>query len=177
MPSVVTSLGTTPGTAGSSGTSQSSEQTTPGVPGTTTTGKYCDEMEYINTLIDTNSVKTLPKDISDKQDLIANGVDFTDKKPSFVINVPKGGAIVRDIQLSSTNVAEIEVTFITKSGVETTPIQGAPTSLPTNKFPAEKVVEIVIKITKTTDNDSPKDVTLSVIACAEGTVSTTPTGS
>jgi hypothetical protein len=129
-------------------------------------------MEYIKTLIDTNSVKTLPEDISDEEDLITNGVDFTDEKPSFVINVPKGGAVVRDIQLSSTNVAEIEVTFITKSGVETTPIQGAPTSLPTNNFPTEKVVEIFIKITKTTDNDSPKHVTLSVIACAEGTTTT-----
>ena len=133
-------------------------------------------MEYINTLIETDSVKTLPKDIPDKHDLITKGVDFTDKKPAFVIDVPKGGAIVRDIKLPSTNVKEIEVTFTTKSGRETTPIKGAPTSLPTNQFPTEKVVEIVVKVIKTTDNESPKDVTLSVIACAEGTVTTTSTG-
>jgi hypothetical protein len=133
-------------------------------------------MEYINTLINTNSVKTLPTDIPDKQDLITNGVDFTDKKPSFVIDVPNGGAIVRDIKLSSTNVEEIEVVFTTKSGHGTTPITGAPTSLPTNQFPTEEVIEIVIKVKKTTDDQSPKHVTLSVIACAEGTIATTPTG-
>ncbi len=165
----------TPGTVGTAGTSQTSQQTTAGSSGTTTTGKYCDEMEYINTLIDTNSVKTVPTDISDKQDLITNGVDFTDKMPSFVIDVPNGGAIVRDIKLSSTNVEEIEVVFTTKSGRGTTPIRGAPTSLPTNQFPIEEVVEIVIKVKKTTDDQSPKHVTLSVIACAEG-VTTTSSG-
>ena len=133
-------------------------------------------MEYIDTLVSTDSIKTTPKDISDKEDLIKNGVDFTDKTPTFVIDVPKGGAIVRDIKLSSTNIDEIEVTFTTRSGQETTPIRGSPTLLPTDKFPTEKVVEIIIKVIKTTDNQSPKDVTLSVIACAEGTVTTTTTG-
>ena len=181
---------TTSGTSGSPGTPGTSQPTTSGTPATgettpsgttrtgqpTTPGKYCDEMEYINALIETNSVKTTPTDITDKEDLIKKGVDFTDKKPSFIIDVPNGGAIVRDIELPSSNVAEIEVTFTTASGSKTTPIQGAPTSFPTDKFPTEKVVEIVITVTKTTDNKPPKDVTLSVIACAEGTVTTTPTG-
>ena len=159
-----------------SGTPVSGQTTSSGTPGSTTTGKYCDEMEYITTLIETNSVKTTPTDIPDKEDLITKGVDFTDNKPTFVINVPNGGAIVRDIQVPSKNVAEIEVTFTTVSGKKTTPIQGAPTSIPTDNFPTEKVIEVVVKVTKTTDNKSPKDVTLSVIACAEGTVTTTPTG-
>ena len=133
-------------------------------------------MEYIDSLIATDSVKTTPKDIPNKEDLIKKGVDFTDNKPSFVIEVPNGGAIVRDVQVPSKNVAEIEVIFTTKSGQETAPIRGSPTSLPTDKFPTEKVVEIIIKVTKTNDYQSPQDVTLSVIACAEGRVTTTPTG-
>ena len=133
-------------------------------------------MEYINSLVETNSVKTTPTDIPDKEDLITKGVDFTDNKPTFVIDIPNGGAIVRDVQIPSKNIKEVEVTFTTTSGQKTTPIQGAPTSLPTDKFPTEKVEEIVVKVTKTTDNKSPKDVTLSVIACAEGTVTSTSIG-
>ena len=168
----------TPGTGQTttSGTPGTGQTITSGTPGTTTTGKYCDEMEYIDTLIATDSVKTTPKDIPNKGDLITKGVDFTDNKPSFILDLPKGGAIVRDIQLPSKNVQEIEVTFTTKSGKVTTPIRGSPTSLPTDKFPTEKVVEIVIQVTKTNNYQAPTDVTLSVIACAEGTVTTTPTG-
>jgi hypothetical protein len=172
--------GTTPGIPGSSGTSvetsQGTQQTMPGSPGTTTTGTYCDEMEYINTLIATDSVKTQPDDITDKQDLITKGVDFTSTKPSFVINVPNGGAIVRDIVVFSSNVDEIEVVFTTESGRGSSPIRGAPTSLPTKEFPTEKVTEIVIKVKKTTDNNAPKDVTLSVIACAEGVTTAVSAG-
>jgi hypothetical protein len=171
-----TSVTSGTGQSTASGTQGTGQPTTSGTPGTTTTGKYCDEMEFIDSLIATDSIETQPKDISDKEDLIKKGVDFTDNKPSFVIDLPNGGAIVRDIQVPSKNVAEIEVTFTTTSGQETTPIRGSPTSLPTDKFPTEKVVEIVVKVTKTTDDESPKDVTLSVIACAEGTVTTTTTG-
>ena len=158
---------TASGTAGTgqptpSGTPGTGQTITSGTPGTTTTGKYCDEMEYIDTLIATDSVKTTPKDIPNKGDLITKGVDFTDNKPSFIIDLPKGGAIVRDIQLPSKNVQEIEVTFTTKSGKVTTPIRGSPTSLPTDKFPTEKVVKIVIQVTKTNNYQSPTDVTLSV---------------
>jgi hypothetical protein len=148
----------------------------PGSPGTTTTGKYCDEMEYINTLIATDSVKTQPDDITDKQDLIKKGVDFTYEKPSFIINLPNGGAIVRDIVVFSSNVDEIEVVFTTESRRGSSPIRGAPTSLPTKEFPTEKVTEIVIKVKKTTDNNGPKDVTLSVIACAEGVTTAVSAG-
>jgi hypothetical protein len=133
-------------------------------------------MEYINTLIATDSVKTQPDDISNKEDLITKGVDFTSTQPSFIINIPKGGAIVRDIVVFSSNVDEIEVFFTTKSGLELSPIQGAPTSLPTKDFPTEKVTEILIKVKQTTDSKGPKDVTLSVIACAEGTTTTRSTG-
>src|SRR5690349_9198020 len=107
---------------GSQGTPSSSESTTQGDQGTlsstlessssaspgTTTIKFCDEMEYINTLIATNSVQTKPTNIPNKEDLITNGVDFSDKQPIFLINIPKNGAIVRDVNIFSSNVAEIE---------------------------------------------------------------------
>ena len=125
-------------------------------------------MEYINTLVATNSVRTTPKDIPNKDDLIKKGVDFTDNKPTFVIDIPTGGAIVRNVKVPSSNIEEIEVIFTTESGRELAPIRGAPTSLPTDKFPAEKVSEIIVKVIKTTDGKAPQDVTLSVIACAEG---------
>ena len=163
----------TPGT--SEGTSQGSEGTISATP-SATTGKFCEEMEYINTLIATHSIETQPTPIPNKEDLITKGVDFTDTKPIFVIDIPEGGAIVRDIDVFSSNVAEIVVVFITESGRETTPIQGGPTSLPTTEFPTEKVSEIVIKVKETTDNSAPQDVTLSVIACAEGTTVATSQG-
>lgn len=129
-------------------------------------------MEYIDTLITTNSVKTLPTDISNKPDLISKGVNFTDKNPTIQIDIPNGGAIVRDIDLTANNVAQIEVTFINAQGSQIGPIEGGPTSLPTSRFPAEKVTNIIINIIKTTDGDAPEDVTLSVVACAEGKTTT-----
>ena len=132
-------------------------------------------MEYINTLVATNSVRTTPKDIPNKDDLIKKGVDFTDKNPTFVIDVPKGGAIIRDIKVPSSNIAQIEVTFTSESGDKVVKVTGAPTSLPKDEFPADKVGAIVIKVIKTTDGKAPEDVTLSIIACAEG-VTTGTTG-
>jgi hypothetical protein len=172
--------GTTTAAVGTStssqGTPSSNRSTKEASRATTTTGTYCDEIEYIDTLIATDSVQTQPDDITDKQDLIKKGVDFTYEKPSFVINVPNGGAIVRDIVVYSSNVDEIEVVFTTESGHGSTPIRGAPTSLPTKEFPTEKVTEIVIKVKKTTDNNGPKDVTLSIIACTEAITTTTAAG-
>ena len=129
-------------------------------------------MEYIVSLIATNSVKTLPNDISNKSDLISKGVDFTDKNPTIKIDIPNDGAIVRDIDLTSNNVAQIEVIFIDAQDRQTSPIQGGPTSLPTSQFPKEKVTNIIINILKTTDDNAPEDVTLSVVACAEGKTTT-----
>jgi hypothetical protein len=157
------------------GTASSSSRTTP-TTHETTTNKICDEVEYIDTLIITNSVKTAPEDISNKQDLISKGVDFTDRNPTFTIKIPTGGAVIRAIELTSNNVAEIELIFTTQSGRETIPIQGAPTLLPTTEFPTEKVSEIFIKVKNTTDNNAPEEVTLSIIACAEGKTTTTPAG-
>ena len=151
-------------------------------PPTTTTVKFCDETEYINALISTNSVHTTPIDFSNKEDIITKGVNLTNQQSTVVISVPNGGIIVRDVKLSSENVAQIEVTFTTESGHPTTPVRGAPTSLSTNDFPTEKVTEITIKVIKTSDDNNPKDVTLSVIACTENSVVTsttstsTPTG-
>ena len=166
-----TSEGTTEGTTGQSfGTTQGTTE------GSKTTGKYCDEMEYIQTLIDIDSVKTSPTDIPNKRDLVKEGVDFTDQTPSFIIDVPRGGAVIRDLDLTSPNVAEITVTFTTESGDIVGPIRGAPAALPTEEFPKDRVGEIVIKVTKTTDYRPPQDVTLSVTGCAEGTTTTTSRG-
>ena len=161
-------LGTTTQGAPGTTTQGAPGTTTKGAPGTTTTGKTCSEMEYINTLVATDSVRATPKDIPNKGDLISKGVDFTDKNPTLVIEVPKGGAIVRDIKVPSSNVDEIEVVFTTQYGDEKVVVRGAPTSLPKEQFPQGKVTEIVVKVTKTSDGKAPADVTLSVIACAEG---------
>ncbi len=163
-------------TQGTSSGSSSGVYTVSQATASSSTQKICDEIEYIDTLIVTNSIKTAPKDISNKQDLITKGVYFTDENPTFTITIPTGGAVVRAIDLSSNNVAEIEVIFTIKSGQETISIRGAPTSLPANQFPTEKVSEIIIKVNKTTDNNAPEEVTLSIIACAEGTPTTTPAG-
>jgi hypothetical protein len=176
LSSLGSSSSNTPGTStiteGSPSPSTSATATATG----TTTGKACQEMEYINTLIATNSIQTKPTDIPNKQDLIRKGVDFTDTKPIFEINLANGGAIVRDIHLYSSNVIEITVTFTTESGRETVPIIGAPQSLPSTEFPTEKVTEIVVTVTKTIADTAPEDVTLSVIACAEGSTTTASTG-
>ena len=167
-------------TSGSDGTTSvesvpRTRSTTPRTGGSTTP-KFCDEMEYIQTLIDTDSVKTSPTDIPKKRDLINKGVDFTDRNPSFIIDIPKGGAIIRDLDVNSPNVEEVTVTFTTEDGKKVGPVRGAPASLPTEQFPKDKVGELVIKVTKTTDDRAPQDVTLSVIACAEGVTTTTTTG-
>jgi len=141
----------------------------------TTTIKFCDEMEYISTLIATNSVRTMPTDVFNKEDLISKGVDFTNQQTSIVIDIPNGGAIVRDVKLLSRNVVQIEVIFTTESGLTLTPIRGAPTSLSTNEFPTEKVREIIVIVKKTRDDEAPKNVTLSVITCAEDYITTTLT--
>ena len=177
--------GTTPGESTAT-SSQGTSSTTPGASsktvGTTsaalstaTTAKFCDEMEYINTLIATNSVQVQP-DVQNKQDLITKGIDFTYDKPSFVINILPNGAIVRDINLFSSNVAQIGVTFTAVSGRETYPVMGAPTSLPAKAFPTEKVSQIYITVIRTNDRQPPQDVTLSVTACAEATATTTSPG-
>ena len=133
-------------------------------------------MQFINTIVSTNSLKTLPKDIDNKQDIITTGVDFIATKPSIFITVPNNGAIIRDIDIFSSNVAEIEVILVTQSGNQLAPIKGAPTSLPIDEFPTEKIREITVTLTKTKDSQSPQDVTLSIIACAEATTATVRTG-
>lgn len=125
-------------------------------------------MEYINTLVVTNSLKTTPTDVPNKNDLIKNGVNFRDKNPSIVITLPTGGATIRNVKLQSDNVVEVEITSTIESGHKTPPLRGAPGSFAARQFPAEKVSEIVLKVIETIDGDEPQDVTLSVIACAEG---------
>jgi hypothetical protein len=133
-------------------------------------------MEYIGTLITSNAVSVVSEQINDVQDFVTKGVKFVDKTAIIVINVPTPGAIVRDVKVPSQNVAQISVTLTTDKGVTLTPITGKPTDLPKNQFPTEKVTKIVIEILQTTDNQSPKGVTLSVVACAPGITTGTTQG-
>ena len=163
---------TTTTTSVTSASTFSTEPTTSTQPTTTTTIKFCDEMELINTLIATNSIRTIPTDFYNKGDLITKGVDFTKAQSTIVIDLPANGAIVRNVKLSSTNVARIEVILTMESSGTTVSIQGAPTALPLNEFPTEKVKQITVKFLNTIDDNAPEDVVLSVIACAEGSVTT-----
>jgi hypothetical protein len=148
------------------------KQTTTEASSTSTTPLICTETDYIETLISTNSIRIRPNDASDKQDLITKGLDLTDEQPSFKIDLPEGGLIVRDVKISSLNIIKVEIVFITESGTDTKTIQGMPTSLPTNEFPIERIGEILIKVLETTSSESPKQVKLSVIACAETSTTT-----
>ncbi|CAF1524382.1 unnamed protein product, partial [Adineta steineri] len=55
----------------------------------------------------------------------------------------------------------------------TAPIRGSPANLPTDKFPTDKVVEVTITITETSDSGAPKSVRVSIIACAPGVTPST----
>ncbi|CAF3340323.1 unnamed protein product, partial [Rotaria sp. Silwood2] len=142
----------------------------------TTMKKFCEHMEYIETLIGSNAVTTSPEDISNKNDLISRGVDFVDKNPRIIINIPKDGAIIRDIKVPSANLNEVTVIFTTIFGVVVGPIQGSPTDLSADKFPIERVAKIIIDLTSTMHDSPPKGVTLSIVACAPGTTTVKPEG-
>ena len=108
--------------------------------------------------------------------MISKGLDFLNNTPSIEIDLPNRGAVVRDVKISSKNVDEVEVTFVTESGVQTPPIRGSPTDLSKDQFPTEKVRDIIITILNTTDNAAPEDVVLSIIVCGEDLPATTVTG-
>jgi hypothetical protein len=129
-------------------------------------------MEYIDTLIAKNAIEITPKDVPNKADLIKKGVDFTSKKPILIVNVPKGGAIIRAINIRSKNIKLVEIVFTNKYGRESEPIRAAPDNVPTDKFPTGKVTRFVIRIVETFDDEEARDVTLSVKACAEGAITT-----
>ncbi|CAF4114270.1 unnamed protein product, partial [Adineta steineri] len=176
---------TTPAGTGASadqGTHSSASSATGTVPtgssmtssgASTTPGKICDEMEYIDTLITSNAIQTKPTQVSNIKDFHTQGCDFTDKKPTIVLKFPASSATVQNVKVLATNVKEIAVVFTTESGSHTAPITGSPTNLPTDKFPTEKVVEITITITETSDGSAPKSVRVSIIACAPGVTPTT----
>ena len=166
---------TSKGTVGTTKETSSTIGTTPLVVKETTTKKFCEVMEYIGTLVDHNAVSTTPEKVANTKDFISKGVDFNEEHPIVEIDMPNGGAIVNDVKLSSTNVNEIIVEFTTTIGSETT-VQGSPTHLPTADFPTVTVKKIVIKVISTIDNQAPKDVTLSVIACAPDLTTTVSQG-
>ncbi|CAF1401808.1 unnamed protein product [Rotaria sordida] len=135
-----------------------------------TTEEFCQHMEYIDRLIESNSVTTKPDEIPNKTDFIKNGANFVNTNPMVIMNMPSEGAVVRNAKVQSDNVDDIMVIFTSKSGGYVSPIRGNPTALSTDDFPKEKIVQLVIVFLGTTDDKSPKDVTLSVVTCAEGTI-------
>ncbi|CAF0880352.1 unnamed protein product [Rotaria sordida] len=135
-----------------------------------TTEEFCQHMEYINRLIESNSVTTKPDEIPNKTDFIKNGVNFVNTNPMVIMNMPSEGAVVRGVKVQSDNADDIMVIFTSKSGGYVSPIRGKPTALSTDDFPKEKIVQLVIVFLGTTDDKSPKNVTLSVVTCAEGTI-------
>jgi hypothetical protein len=161
--------------------SNTSHTVTSGISSSTSTSSIsttqvtCTETEAIKTLVRSNLIQIRPIDLPNKKDLIKKGLDFTRNFASIDIDLPKRGAIVRNIKLLSKNVAEIEVIFVIESGFKTSPIRGSPIALPNDKFPTEKIRDIIINIIKTNDDDFPQDVTLSVIVCGEDLPSTTKT--
>jgi hypothetical protein len=77
------------------------------------------------------------------------------------------------LQLPSENVVAIEVILILVSNGAPKVISGSPTSLPKNKFPLEAVESITIVVVKTSDDEAPRGVKLSVIVCSESPSTTT----
>ncbi|CAF4056386.1 unnamed protein product, partial [Rotaria sp. Silwood1] len=130
-------------------TSSSREETSTLIESTTshmteeTTKEFCEHMEYIDTLIASNSVTTKPEDIPNKEDFIKNGVNFVDTNPIVVIDMPSEGVVVHDVKVPSNNVEEIMVSFTTVSGDHIPPVRGKPTALPTDQFPSVKTVQLV----------------------------------
>jgi hypothetical protein len=120
----------------------------------------------IETLVAANLIEITPQ-VTVMENLFGSGIDFTENGPVFVIKLPNGGVVVRDVQVPSANVAEVEVTFIVASHGSPKVIRGSPTSLPTNEFPLEEVESITIKVVKTSDDQYPRRVKLSVIVCSK----------
>ncbi|CAF5138295.1 unnamed protein product, partial [Rotaria sp. Silwood1] len=125
-----TSPSTTSTTLRRESSSSSSEETSTVIESTTsymteeTTKEFCEHMEYIDTLIASNSVTTKPEDIPNKEDFIRNGVNFVDTNPMVVIDMPSEGVVVHDVKVPSNNVEEIMVSFTTVSGDHIPPVRG-----------------------------------------------------
>lgn len=142
----------------------------------TTTKQYCEHMEYIDTLVASKVISTVTEDIPNKEDFIRKGVDFHGTNPIIVIDIPEDGAIIRDVALPSNNIERIRVTLTTVSDITLPAIEGAPTDLPSDQFPTEKIDVILIEILSTFDNKAPRGVTISVVACAPGITTSTTKG-
>jgi hypothetical protein len=173
-------------TLGSAGTSLSALGTTVGASGTTAGGRgtavtagstpvgasICQEIEYIETLVSTKAIRIRPYDTPNKQDLITNGLDITYATPTFQINFPEGGLIIRDVKLSSLNIIKVQIVFVPDLGEDSTLIEGSATALPLNEFPTERIGEIIIKVIETTNGTSLSRVTLSVKVCGQEATTT-----
>lgn len=140
------------------------------------TTDYCEHMEYIDTLINSNAVTTVSEYIRNMEDFINKGVNFIQRHPVILVLIPEEGAIIRDVVVVSENVAEIRVTLTTVSGVTLSPIEGQPMNLPTDHFTTDEIAKIIIEFIDTSDKKSPRGVTLSVVACAPGVKTTTTEG-
>lgn len=118
-------------------------------------------------LVSTNAIRIRPDDEVEKKDLISKGLDIADGKSTFKIDLPEGGLIVRNVQISSSNIRKVEVIFVSETGTNTKSVQGKPTSLSLNEFPIERTGELIIKVLETSDSGPLKQVKLSIIACEE----------
>jgi hypothetical protein len=136
----------------------------------------CTEVELIQTLVSAQLIQITPN-VSNIEDVISVGIDFSDLGAQFDIELLDDGAVVHDLKLPSLNVVQVEVVFILVSGGSSAPILGAPTSLPKNEFPADKVRKISVKVLATSDGQFPKGVRLSVIVCSESSSTVTKTSS
>ncbi len=175
-----TSVGQTTTATGYSDSTLQGELTTIGQTTTSssrasTTPLICKEKEYIDALVFANAIRIRPNTDVNTQDLITKGLDIADEKSTFKIDLPEGGLLLRDVKLSSLNIEKVEMILMPESGTDSTTIQGVPTSLPVNEFPSERIGEIIIKVLQTSDNNSLKQVKLSIIACEEATTTTTST--
>ncbi|CAF1636701.1 unnamed protein product [Adineta ricciae] len=191
---------TQPGQTGASGATSAASllstlfgsTTTQAVSGTTT--KQCTEMEAIDETT-SKKITITPDDIpqdkkTDFQPTSNTGVSFpsNDKKPTITVNFDEPAevqsvTIPRD-KTQGANVEQFEVTFYSPSGskLNPTPIKSTdspkddkskPATVDSTKIPSDTPVsKVEITVVKTTDDESPKGVVLSVKACTQS--ATTP---
>ncbi|CAF4197655.1 unnamed protein product, partial [Rotaria magnacalcarata] len=129
----------------------------------------CEHTQYLNRLIQTDSIKCVTDHQQTTQAFLENGVDFPQLQPIIAIDIPDNMIVITDLNITSDNVDEIMITFTTTTGVVISPIRGAPTNIDAADFPPDAIAQIVIQIKHTNDNKPPRAVKLSVIACVPGT--------
>ena len=172
--------------------------TTPAVPSSLTTSKKCEEMQAVDestskkiTVSPTDVTEgqktqfqpTSPQGVSFPENEKTPTITFTFGKPSEVQSI----VIPRD-KTPNANVQQFEMTFYSPDGkkINENPISSTTSPKDDNKKPASldwtqipsntPVSRVEIKLTNTTDGQSPKGVVLDIKACTEPTTGTTVSG-